>query len=124
MPSAVVTQGLPLRVLRKKFTVGELIAAEVELFGAVPTVPCKGYGTARAWIGATAQAGTLRFYTRPEKNVAAGSTSYTFTLVSSQVIPAGPSNQPTPVNLNADHLRVTWQSAVATAAEIEITLVP
>lgn len=127
MPSAVIAQGLPQRVLRKKFAAADLPAlTETELFGAVPAVPCKGYGTVRFWIGGpTTQAGTITVYTRPEKNVAPGSTSFAWAQVSAQAVAAGATTPPAPVNINADHVRVTWTAgAAATIAQIEITLFP
>lgn len=126
MPSAIATQGKPLRVCRHKFLAADLPAlTETSIFGVVPGVPCKGYGTVRVWIGGTTQSIDLKFKQRPERNIAAGSTSYSWTQTgATQTIPAGPSTQPTPVNVIADELDITITPAVATDVQIEVELFP
>ena len=127
MPSSIATQNKPLRIFRKKFVAADFAAlTEKSIFGLDPAVATKGYGTIRFSAVGNDQAFTLKTYQRPEIDVAAGSTSYTFGQTSSQLVPASPTVPPTTVDVSADELDVTITpgAAVFTSLELEVTLQP
>jgi hypothetical protein len=128
LASAIVTQSKPQRVVRHKFVAADFAAnTEKSLFGAVPGVPCKGYGTARFWVGGNIDQGfTLKTLQRPEQNVASGSTPYSWNQTSSVGVGASPTVMPPVVNIVGDHLDVTVTpgGTVFAELEIEVTLFP
>ena len=129
MPSAIATQNLPQRILRRKYVALDFAAGvEASLFGGSPNMPVKGYGTMRFWVGGTIdKAFVITVYQKPEMNVFPGSTPYTFNQTATMTVPVNPTTMPLAQNIVADIADVTITpdaGGVFTDLEIEITLQP